>query len=104
LHGRYGIDVEQIDPVSVILALPNARSEYFQVIADIEKVLCLRCRTLPIGALLAVLWQFQTIDGFPGNLFMTSSADTDFWPAMRQFISALIAPDQPYAGAYRPSK
>ena len=104
LHGRYGIEVNQIDPVSVILGLPNARSEYFQVIADIEKVLGLRGRTLTIGSLLVVLWQFQTIDGFPGDLFMTSPGDTDLWPAMTKFIFKLISTDQPYAGAYRPSK
>jgi len=104
LQGRYGIKLEQIDPVSVILGLPNARSEYFQVIADIEKVLGLRCRTLTIGALLAVLWQFETIDGFPGDLFMTSPGDTDLWPAMMKFISELTPTDQPYRGAYRPFK
>jgi len=104
LHGRYGIEINQIDPVSVILGLPNARSEYFQVIADIEKVLGLQCRTLTIGSLLVVLWQFQTIDGFAGDLFMTSPGDTDLWPAMTKFISKLISADQPYAGAYRPSK
>jgi ferredoxin len=103
LHSRYGIEVERIDPVSVILGLPNARSEYFQVIADIEKVLGIRCRTLTIGCLLAVLWRFQTIDGFTENLFMTSPVDTDLLPAMKRFISELIPP-QPYSGAYRPSK
>jgi ferredoxin len=104
LHGRYGIEVKQIDPVSVILGLPNARSEYFQVIADIEKVLGVRCRTLTIGSLLVVLWQFQTIDRFPDDLFMTLPGDTDLWPAMNKFISELIPTDQPYGGAYRPSK
>ena len=103
LHGRYGIAVTQIDPVSVILGLPNARSEYFQVIADIEKVLGIRCRTLTVGCLLAVLWRFLKIDGFPGELFMTSPGNTDFLPAMKHFISELI-PTQPYDGAYRPSK
>ena len=29
LHGRYGIEVASIDPVSIITSLPNARSEYF---------------------------------------------------------------------------
>lgn len=103
LHGRYGIEVKQIDPVSVILSLPNARSEYFQVIKDIEKVLGIRCRTLTVGCLLAVLWSFQKIDGFMEFLFMTSPADTDLLPGMKLFISESIPP-QPYDGAYRPSK
>ena len=103
MHGRYGIEVKLIDPVSIILGLPNVRSEYFQVIADIEKVLGIQCRTLTIGCLLSVLWRFQKIDGFPGDLFMTSPVDTDLLPAMKRFISELTPP-QPYAGAYRPSK
>ena len=54
LHSRHGIEVGSIDPVSVITKLPNARSEYFRVMSDIEKVLTLRCRTVTVGALLAV--------------------------------------------------
>jgi len=104
LHGRYGVDVKQIDPVSVILGLPNARSEYFQVIADIEKVLGIRCRTVTIGSLLTVLWQFRKIDGFPDGLFMTMPGDTDLEPPMKKFISASISAEQPYPGSYRPSK
>lgn len=104
LHGRYGIEVGKIDPVSVILALPNARSEYFQVIADIERVLGVRCRTLTVGSLLAVLWRFERIDGFPEDLFMTVPGDTDLWPAMKRFVCASIPTDESYGGAYRPFK
>jgi Fe-S-cluster-containing hydrogenase component 2 len=104
LHARYGVDVQQIDPVSVILGLPNARSEYFQVIADIEKVLGLRCRTITIGALLAIMWQFQIVEGFSGELFMTLPGETDLSPAIKKFISASISAEQPYPGSYRPSK
>ena len=104
LHGRYDIDVESIDPVSVITKLPNARAEYFRVMADIEKVLKLRCRTVTVGALLAVLWQLETIEGFTGDLFVTSSADTDLFPAMRRYLSASLPAEEPYPGAYRSVK
>lgn len=104
LHGRYGIEVATIDPISIILSLPNERSEYFQVVADIEKVLGIRCRTITVGALFAVVWQFERIHGFPDDLFMTSPGGTDLLPAIQNRLSASISRNQPYEGAYRPSK
>ena len=104
LHGRYGIEVGRIDPVTVVLTLPNARSEYYQVIADIERVLGIRCRTMTVGCLLGILWQFQTIVGFSDDLFMTSPGDTDLLPAMKRSFGDRFPMIEPYSGAYRPSK
>jgi len=104
LHGRYGIPVENIDPVSVILELPNVRSEYYQVMDDIAQVLALRCRTVTVGALLAVLWQFEKIDGFGAHLFTTSPAGADLLDHMQQALSGAILDRPPYPGAYRPFK
>jgi Fe-S-cluster-containing hydrogenase component 2 len=104
LHSRYGIRVDQIDPVSVVLGFPNVRSEYFQVIADIETVLKLRCRTVTIGALVAVVWSLARIDGFADDLFFIVPGRADLLPAMKKHISSAIADAQPYLGAYRPSK
>ncbi|MBZ0266699.1 4Fe-4S binding protein [bacterium] len=104
LHGRYGIDVSAIDPVSVIMSLPNERSEYFQVIADIEKVLDIRCRTVTVGALIAVVWHLHALDGFTGTAFTTRPTGTDLLPGIREFVVPSISKVQPYDGAYRPSK
>ena len=104
LHGRYGIEVGSIDPVSAITRLPNARSEYYRVMSDIEKVLNLRCRTVTVGALLAVIWQFEKVDRFTGDLFATVPSNTDLLPAMRVHMSDSIPKWEPYDGAYRPSK
>ena len=104
LHGRYGIEVERIDPLSVILSLPNARSEYYQVIADIEKVLAIRCRTLTVGVLLVLLWKFRTIDGFPGDLFMTSPRDTNLGSSVERLARGAIPLVEPYGGTYKPFK
>lgn len=104
LHGRSGIAVNNIDPVSVVLSLPNNRSEYFRVIEDIEMVLGIRCRTVTIGALLAILWQFQTLGGLPAELFATFTTDTNLFPAMKKLISDAIPAEQPYPGAYWPTK
>ena len=104
LHGRYNIQVCNIDPVSVIVGLPNERSEYYRVMSDIEKVLNLRCRTVTVGALLAVLWHFERIDGFTADLFLTSPDNTDLLPPMRHYLSDAIPVLAPYEGAYRPAK
>jgi NAD-dependent dihydropyrimidine dehydrogenase PreA subunit len=104
LHSRYGIRVDQIDPVSVVLSIPNVRSEYFQVIADIEKVLNVRCRTLTIGALVSVVWNLARINGFTHDLFFVVPGRTDLLRAMEGEISSAIVDEQPYPGAYRPSK
>ena len=104
LHGRFGIELERIDPVSVLTELPSTRSEYYRVMSDIEKVLALRCRTVTAGALLAVLWHFDRIDGFSGDLFVTSPDDPNLLPSMRRHLSESIPVWPPYEGAYRPSK
>ena len=71
LHSRYGYRVDDIDPVSVLLSLPSSRSEYYQVIRDIEKVLNLRCRTIAVDALIDLLWNCQKIESFDENAFFT---------------------------------
>lgn len=104
LHGRYAIPVDGIDPVSVLLSLPNQRSEYFQVIKDIEDVLGIRCRTLTVGTLVVIVWNFLRIEGFFGTLFATKPESTDLWKGMRDHISDTILETEPYDGAYRPLK
>lgn len=104
LRGRYGIQLDNNTPVSVVAELPNTRSEYFQVINDIEKVLSLRCRTVTVGALLAVFWNFQMIEGFSEDLFTTSPENTDLLPALQRHFPGTFPVVEPYPGAYRPSK
>lgn len=99
LHARYGFEVADIDALSVILAFPNLRSEYYQVIRDINKVLGIKCRTLTIGALLAVIWIGKTIDGFKGAAFSVEEGGIDLAKSLD--IPGLT---EPYQGAFRPAK
>jgi len=101
LHSRYGYATEMIDPVSIILTFPNVRSEYYQVVRDIEKVLLLRCRTLTVGILIALLWNHRRLQGFDGDTFAIGEGVVDF--------SGFTADEgeqwkEPYAGAFRPAK
>ncbi|RME57399.1 hypothetical protein D6779_08765 [Candidatus Parcubacteria bacterium] len=101
LHSRYGYAVDEIDPVSIVLSLPNSRSEYYQVIRDIEKVLRLRCRTITIGALIALLWNCVKLEGFDGDVFTVGEGKVDLavWLGLNG-----VALDEPYPGAFKPAK
>ena len=104
LRGRYGIQLDNNIPVSVVAELPNTGVEYFRVINDIEKVLSLRCRTVTVGALMALFWNFRRIEGFSGDLFTTSPNDTDLLNALQRHFPETFPDVEPYPGAYRPSK
>lgn len=101
LHSRYGYAVDEIDPVSVILSFPNVRSEYYQVIRDIEKVLGLRCRTITVGALVALLWNCARLDGFDGDAFTVGEGTVDLADCLGLGDAKLA---EPYPGAFRPAK
>ncbi|MBB5349571.1 4Fe-4S binding protein [Desulfoprunum benzoelyticum] len=99
LHSRYDYPVDEIDPVSIILSFPNVRSEYYQVVRDIEKVLGLRCRTITIGALVALLWHCATLDGFDGDAFTIGEGTIDLAECLGLDDAKL---PEPYPGAFRP--
>ena len=104
LHGRYKIDTARIDPVSVILSLPNARSEYYQVIDDIQKILGLRYRTVTLGALLSMVWHFCRVESFRHDLFVTAINGTDLGTGMHKYISGRLSHIEPYQGSLYPAK
>lgn len=101
LHARYGYAVDGIDPISIIAAFPNVRSEYYQVIRDIEKVLGLRCRTITVGALVALLWNCAALDGFEGDAFAVGEGAIDLADCLGVDDAKLV---EPYPGAFKPAK
>ena len=105
LHSRYAYAVDKIDPVSIILALPSIRSEYYQVIRDIEKVIGLRCRTLTIGALITLLWNCARIPGFYGETFMIGESKINLANHLADGLGIDIKElTEPYPGAFTPAK
>lgn len=106
LHSRYGYPVSDIDPVSIILAFPNMRSEYYRVIRDIEKVLDLRCRTITLAALVALLWNGTKIDGFTGDAFAIGAGTIDLADCLGADCLGADASrlPEPYPGAFTPAK
>ena len=104
LSGRFQIPVAAIVPVSLLLTLPNLRSEYYRVIDDIQTVLGVQCRTITLGALAVLIWHLARIDSLDGDLFTTTRASTvDLHTSLIDIIPAL-PPAEPYPGAYRPPK
>lgn len=101
LHARYGYAVADIDPISIILSFPNVRSEYYQVIRDIEVVLGLRCRTITVGALIAILWTCSRIDGFIDDAFVVGEGTIHLAGNLGIDKNLL---HEPYPGAFTPAK
>ena len=109
LHGRCSISLTDVEPIGILCELPNTRSDYFRVIGDIERVLELRCRTITLGMLMALVWHFETIDCFPRGLFastMDSNDDvtTDLWASLKENQPTIIPDQEPYPGAYTPAR
>ncbi len=101
LHSRYNVRIEDIYPLSVILSLPNARSEYYQVMQDIENVLNIQCRTITIGALLTLVWHHGVIEHLDG-LFLTTPGGVDMRDSICKFVGSLHG--EPYPGAFITAK
>ena len=106
LHGRYAMPVDKIIPISIILSLPNLRSEYYKVIEDMHRVLNIRCHTLTLGALLVLLWNFGNLRGLSGDLFTTAEEGADLLASVVKTLgkNALPLSGEPYLGALRTAK
>jgi hypothetical protein len=104
LHTRYAMPIGVICPVSVVLALPNARSEYYQVIEDIKSVLGIQCHTLTVGAMVLLLWNLGRIPGLKGDLFVTGAGGADLLPSLQTLVRNLHYDGEPYSASLRTAK
>ncbi|NCQ23569.1 MAG: hypothetical protein GW798_03885 [Roseovarius sp.] len=103
LHNRFGVPMNTIVPVSVICGFPNVRVEYYQVIEDIERVLGVRCRSITLGALCLLMWNFSYLESLGDDLFTTIPGETDLSSSLEKLIGR-FENDEPYLGAFKPSK
>lgn len=62
LCARYEIDKENVLGLIVSMRFPNKRSEYWEVLDDIQKVLDLTIHTIPLAALLITTWNDEKFD------------------------------------------
>lgn len=99
----FGVSKEKIHPIAVLTKLPNLRSEYYRVIDDIEKILNIRCRTITVGVLLTVIWQFKKFSNLPDELFFTQPENVNLLPPIKQHFQNKFIETEPYPGAFQPS-
>ncbi|GAW87646.1 conserved hypothetical protein [Bathymodiolus platifrons methanotrophic gill symbiont] len=67
---RYDIDKSKASGLIVLTELPNKRTEYWELITDIEKVVKVKIATLPLSSLLALTWSGSLLcltDFYLGN-------------------------------------
>ncbi len=105
LHSRFAMPLSAIVPVSIVLSLPNARSEYYRVIHDIYEVLQLRVRTLTLGSIFLVVWGFGRIESLEGDTFATDEDGCDLTASVARTLGVSVsALGEPYRGALRTAK
>jgi hypothetical protein len=64
VNARYAISLGDDHPLAVVLSLPNKRTDYWQVVKDINVVVDLKISTLTFGALLLFLWNCEDVSEF----------------------------------------
>lgn len=64
INTRYNVKKDMNHPLAIVLGLPNKRTDYWQVVKDIRKVVNLQINTITFGALLILLWNNVTINDF----------------------------------------
>lgn len=62
LCSRYKIKKENITGLNICLSLPNKRTDYWNVISDINKVLNIKLKTMTIGSLVYLMWNNKKIN------------------------------------------
>lgn len=66
LNTRHNIPIKQERPLTICLVFPNKRTDYWQVIKDVKKIINLEIQTITIGALLILLWNKVKLDDISG--------------------------------------
>jgi Fe-S-cluster-containing hydrogenase component 2 len=86
LVSRYGFDKSEISSLAVTFSLPNKRTDYWNVVKDIRKIVDVQIGTISIGALLILLWNRKLIVLAPKNQFYT---DVDSY-SIRKVLEEII--------------
>ena len=73
------------------------------MIEDIERVLGVRCRSITLGALCLLMWNFSYLESLGDDLFTTIPGETDLSSSLEKLIGR-FENDEPYLGAFKPSK
>ena len=104
LNARYGISIKTIDPVVISLRFPNKRSEYWQVIQDVNQVLGIRIGSITAGALLIAMWGNHKLKpNIWQQIYADASAPT-IEPGLRDLLACEPSNITAYPGWSRAAK
>ena len=70
LNCRFGLKKEEVTPLVILLSLSNKRQGFWQVSKDIKNVLGIKIRTITIGALMLLVWNFKDLDLSFDNFYL----------------------------------
>jgi NAD-dependent dihydropyrimidine dehydrogenase PreA subunit len=104
LHSRYGYGLKNVMPVAFSLILPNQRSEYWQVINDINKILNIKIKTITIGVLAIMLWNNLKLNAEALKLFYIDVKNLRLRDATEALLGRSIKISEHYFGVIEPQK
>jgi len=64
INVRYGVNKNENHPLAIVLSLPNKRTDYWQVLKDIKKIVNMPIGTITFGALIILLWNNKEVGDF----------------------------------------
>lgn len=105
LVARYEIAKDRIVPLIVSLSLPNQRSEYWQVIQDIRKVLEVQINSITIGAMILLVWNRTEIALSAGDELYIDVDTNSLKPMIERLLGRTIrASSSAYPGFLESTK
>lgn len=104
LVSRYGVRQTAMTCVIVTDSLPNARSEYWQVLKDIKNVLGIRIASLTIGALVVALWSRTKLSfGTSGDYYIDVDSPS-LTPYLERDLGRPLHCTSGYSGCFESAK
>lgn len=83
---RYEVGIDRIIPLAVCVSLPNQRSEFWEVIGDIHKVLGIAVSTTTVGVLVIMVWNRASLDADALKGFRLTRDLTSLIPATESIL------------------
>ena len=102
LNVRYDISKENNTPVAICLELPNKRTDYWQVVQDIDRIINIRINTVTFSALLILLWNHATAQDF--SKFHIDIDDPSIRGVIEEALGRSVNITEGYGGALENAK
>ena len=98
LCSRYGFNKKDLVALVVTSALPNHRSEYWQLVRDVAEVLGIKIGSITWGALMVGIWQGARLRIQPDNEFYADSTSYSIRRALEGMLGRKLRLGQGYPG------